>query len=181
MVRYIAFLRALNVGGHTVKMDTLRSIFTDLKFDKVETFIASGNVIFETKAKDPSRLRETIETHLREVLGYEVATFLRTDEEVAGIARYQPFPEETHKTASAFVVGFLDEPMPPSCEQSVLKFKTEIDDFHINGRELYWLCQTKQSESTFFKVSLEKMFKIRMTYRGMNTIQRLAARYPPSK
>jgi len=46
MTRYIAFLRAINVGGHTVKMEHLRGIFESMGFSNVETFIASGNVIF---------------------------------------------------------------------------------------------------------------------------------------
>ncbi|HXW01123.1 MAG TPA: DUF1697 domain-containing protein, partial [Anaerolineae bacterium] len=49
--KYIAFLRAINVGGHTVKMDYLRRLFEEMGFSKVETFIASGNVIFEAVAK----------------------------------------------------------------------------------------------------------------------------------
>lgn len=56
MQRYIAFLRAINVGGHTVKMDRLREIFEALGFSNVETFIASGNVVFETTARDPAAL-----------------------------------------------------------------------------------------------------------------------------
>ena len=52
MTKYIAFLRAINVGGHTVKMDRLRGLFESLGVLNVETFIASGNVIFEAKKKD---------------------------------------------------------------------------------------------------------------------------------
>ena len=50
MSRYIAFLKAINVGGHNVKMDQLRKIFESMQFKNVETFIASGNVIFETES-----------------------------------------------------------------------------------------------------------------------------------
>ena len=53
MPRYIAFLRAINVGGHnTVKMDFLRQLFESLGFSNVETFIASGNIVFETTSKN---------------------------------------------------------------------------------------------------------------------------------
>ena len=46
MTRYIAFLRAINVSGRRVKMDHVRKLFEALGFSNVETFIASGNVIF---------------------------------------------------------------------------------------------------------------------------------------
>jgi len=55
MPRCVAFLRAINVGGRTVKMDYLRSLFEDLGFADVETFIASGNVVFESKVKGVER------------------------------------------------------------------------------------------------------------------------------
>ena len=74
MPKYFAFLRAINVGGHTVKMDYLRALFEALGFANVETFIASGNVIFETKSKDTNALQREIEKHLHQALGYEVAT-----------------------------------------------------------------------------------------------------------
>jgi len=56
MTRYVAFLRAINVGGHNVKMDALRALFESMKLASVETFIASGNVIFETNRRDPAAL-----------------------------------------------------------------------------------------------------------------------------
>ena len=82
MPKFIVFLRAVNVGGHTVKMDILRQHFESLGFSRVETFIASGNVIFESPAKNAKSLETTIEAKLREALGYEVAAFLRTDAEL---------------------------------------------------------------------------------------------------
>ncbi len=51
MPKYVALLRAINVGGHTVKMDHLRRLFEALGFTNVETFIASGNVIFDSTSK----------------------------------------------------------------------------------------------------------------------------------
>ena len=76
MPKFIAFLRAINVGNHTVTMDQLRRLFEELGFTNVETFIASGNVIFDAKAKTVSSLEAKIEKHLEKVLGYEVSTMV---------------------------------------------------------------------------------------------------------
>ena len=94
MARYIAFLRAINVGGRTVKMDRLRELFEAMKFTDVSTFIASGNVVFNAPGKDPVVLETRIEKHLQQSLGYEVATFLRTPSELATMATFEPFPAE---------------------------------------------------------------------------------------
>lgn len=179
MPRYIAFLRAINVGGRVVKMDQLREIFVALDFANVETFIASGNVIFETKSKDHRALQKTIEAQLQQSLGYAVETFLRTDAEVAAIARYQPFDETTMKAAVAFNVAFLAEPLNKEMLTTLQSFKTEVDEFHANDCEVYWLCRVKQSDSKFSNAAFEKKLKVKATFRGLNTIVRLAAKYPP--
>src|SRR5215470_521360 len=96
MFRFFAFLRAINVGrGRTVKMQSLRQVFESLGFSMVETFIASGNVIFETKTQRTKPLERKIEKALHEALGYEVRTFVRSDAEVAKIAKDQPFRQLT--------------------------------------------------------------------------------------
>ena len=74
MTKYIAFLRAINVGGHVIKMDALRVHFEALGYQNVETFIASGNVIFEAKAKIATAFEAEIEVQLKKSLGYDVAT-----------------------------------------------------------------------------------------------------------
>src|SRR5438874_9114515 len=92
MTRYIAFLRAINVGGRTIKMETLRQHFEALGLTKVETFINSGNVIFEARAAKTGNLEKKIEAQLRQMMGYDVAAFVRTPAELAAIAAYQPLP-----------------------------------------------------------------------------------------
>jgi uncharacterized protein (DUF1697 family) len=179
MPRLIAFLRAINVGGHTVTMATLRKEFEALGLKDVETFIASGNVIFTSHAAG-SALERKIEARLRASLGYEVATFVRTDAEVAAVAQYQPFKAAHMKEARAFCVGFLEKPLDAAGTRALMTFRTEIDDFHTNGREVYWLCRKGQSESTFTNANMERKLKVRATFRGMNTVVRLAAKHGPS-
>jgi uncharacterized protein (DUF1697 family) len=175
--RYIAFLRAINVGGHTVKMDALRQIFAALGFARVETFIASGNVVFETAAHDTQALEQQIAGTLRAALGYEVATFVRTPAELAAVAQYRPFPSPILEAAMALNVAFLAAPLDAAAEQKLLTLRTDIDEFHAHGREIYWLCRKKQSESTFSNAVLEKTLRRQATFRGLNTIQKMAAKY----
>jgi len=177
MSRYIAFLRAINVGGHTVKMDTLRQLFESLGFSDVETFIASGNVVFETTTRDARTLEKKIEHQLQEALGYEVATFIRTDAELADIANYKPFRQADLDAAVALNIAFLAEPLDAQSKQKLMALRTDIDDFHVHGREIYWLCLKKQSESTFSNAVLEKTLGRRSTLRGADTVKKMAAKY----
>lgn len=173
MTKYIAFLRAINVGGHNVKMDELKKIFASLGLSNVETFIASGNVIFETSAKDAASLEKKIEAKLHEALGYEVATFLRTTGEVADVAKYTPFKT----TGEALNVAFTAEALDETAIKKIMTFKNEIDDFHVHKREVYWLCQVKQSDSKFSNIAFEKNIGKRVTFRGINTVRKIAEKY----
>ncbi len=70
--RYIAFLRGINVGGHRVKMERLRQIFTEIGLTNVRSYINSGNLFFDTNEKDRKISTKMIEQHLYSTLGYEV-------------------------------------------------------------------------------------------------------------
>lgn len=180
MARYVAFLRAINVGGHVVKMDVLKAAFAGLGFTNVETFIASGNVIFDARSKERVNLERRIERALEGTLGYEVATFIRTLAEVAAIARYEPFPRAAMAQAASLNVGLLKGPMDPGLWSAVETFRTEIDEFHLNDSELYWMCRSRQMESKFSNAAFERKLRLSATFRGLKTISKLAAKFPPT-
>ena len=178
MIRYIAFLRAINVGGHTVKMDQLRKLFAELGLSNVETFIASGNVIFETDEKNAQALEKRIEGHLRTSLGYEVETFLRTAAELAAIADYKPFPaSELEADGNMLYVGFLAAPPAEKARQALLDLRTDIDEFNVHERELYWLCRKKFSESKVSGAMIEKRAGMPATLRNVTTVRKIAAKH----
>jgi uncharacterized protein (DUF1697 family) len=176
MPRYIAFLRGINVGGHRVKMDRLRDLFEELGFGDVSTFIASGNVIFATESEDVDALRQTIESHLADSLGYEVAVFLRSPAQLAAMLESNP-PEDDSGGSSApsHYVIFLHAAASKSLRSAVAAFESETDAFRFSGTEIHWRIQGKLSESPLFGGILERAFKgTATTTRNMNTIRRIA-------
>jgi uncharacterized protein (DUF1697 family) len=178
MPRYVAFLRAINVGGHTVKMDHLRNLFTGLGFANVETFIASGNVIFDSTSKSSSALEKKIENCLRKALGYEVATFIRSTSELAEIAQYMPFSaSELSAPGHSLYIGFIAIEPDIKAKEELLSLKTRVDDFHLKGREVYWLCRRKFSESEISGALLGKVLGMPATLRNSTTVKKIAAKY----
>lgn len=88
----MTFLRGINVGGHrSVTMDDLSRAFVSLGLSNVRTHIQSGNVIFETAPANRAALTRQIEKALRQLLGDEVAVFLRTIREIEDMIRLDPF------------------------------------------------------------------------------------------
>src|SRR6059058_2626333 len=144
VTRYVALLRAINVGGHVVKMDALRKHFTKLGFTNVETFIASGNVLFDAPGAKARDLEERIACELEQRLGYAVATFIRTPAELASVARHQPFaPDVFDLDQHPLYIGFLAGRPKAATISKVVDLRSPVDEFHIHGRELYWGCRSR--------------------------------------
>ena len=178
MPKYVAFLRAINVGGHTVKMEYLRSLFEALGFSNVETVIASGNVIFDSTSKSTKTLEKKIESYLQEMLGYEVATFIRSISELGEIACYEPFIDaELKAEGSAVYIAFLADRPAEEGKQKLLALATEVDEFHFSGREIYWLRRKKISESEFSGPKFEKTLGMKATLRNSTTVKKIASKY----
>ena len=176
-MRYIAFLRAINVGGHIVKMERLMQLFQSLGLAEVETFIASGNIIFDANAKSVPALEQKIEKHLEKELGYEVKTFVRTLSEVSNIAAFVPFGAGSQPTASTLFIGFLKAAPDDNVQERLKIAQTAVDEFRIVRRELYWRCRGASHESSFSGPKLEKMLGLATTLRNANTVRRLAEKY----
>ena len=178
MPKYVAFLRAINVGGHTVKMADLRRHFEALAFADVETFIASGNVIFDTKSRDANALERRIEKHLHNALGYEVLTFVRTLAELEHVASHRPFPEsEMSAPGNTLYVGFIADNPAKAVAQKLEALATEVDNLKVGGREVYWLLRINFSDSKLSGAILERTLGMKATFRNINTVRRILKKY----
>ena len=174
----LALLRAINVGGRVVKMDTLRALFEKAGFTGVETFIASGNVVFDmTASAKAATIEKTVEAMLRAALGFEVATFVRTGAELARVAGHEPFTPAQLKRAYAVSVAFLRQAPDPKAVKALDAIRQPTDTFHVKGRELYWLSTIGQGQSKTSNAVFEKTLGMPSTVRGINTIRKMAEKY----
>jgi uncharacterized protein (DUF1697 family) len=172
---YIAFLRAINVGRRRVRMEELRAHFQEMGFAGVATFIASGNVIFSTPRDDTAKLEAEIEDHLHTSLGYPVVTCLRSPGELAEIARVDPSGGEVQ----SFHVGILRTTPGLLAHQRLAALQTPSDELRLHGREVYWSCATRMSESIITGAMLEKAVESPLTLRNITTLGKLVAKFPP--
>lgn len=174
MKKYIAFLRAINVGGtKIIKMEDLRRMFESFGCVNVQTYIQSGNVIFE--AKESTGLEEELEKHLEKALGFKVETFLRTMDEVAKIASKPAFEPQGDETLH---VVFLRnrQRVDKKSEQNLLSLKSEADDFVIKGSEVYNL-RRDRDKSIFSNNFIEKTLKVEGTTRNITTLRKIVEKY----
>lgn len=161
-------------------METLRGHFGRLGFANVETFIASGNVIFEATGVTPGELEVRIAKELERRLGYEVATFLRSPADLAAVVQQQPFdPSAFDYEQHALYIGFLAAEPTADVVRNVVRLRTRDDELHVEGRELYWGRRGRFSDSEITGAMLERALGAPMTMRNVTTVRKLAAKYAP--
>jgi len=168
----VAFLRAINVGGHNVKMDHLRSLVSGYGLIAVESFIASGNLIFDGGRRKPAAIETMLETKLEADLGYPVATFVRTTAEVADVVTAQPFSAATGR----YYVTFLKQTPTIEASERLAGLCSEAEQLLFLGRELHWLVregfETRLTDAQFARVGAGPG-----TSRNITTVRKLALKY----
>jgi len=108
MITYVAFLRAINVGGQKlIKMEVLRQIFESLGLKNVRTYIQSGNIIFDSTSTNSTALTRKIEKKLKDVTGHEVTVILRELSEIEGLVKQNPFAKIKPGSDAVLFVVFL--------------------------------------------------------------------------
>ena len=172
--RYVALLRAVNLGGRTVKMDQLRKLFTSMGYTGVETFIASGNVVFESSVAKTADLERQIEVLLEKGLGFPVLTFVRSLDELDAAAKFNPFKSATSAGANLYVAFVRDAPSKAH-ERKLRALASEIDDFRVRGREVYWLRRGNFSDAP--PPPIEKILDMPATVRNSTTVRKMAAKW----
>ena len=174
MVKYVAFLRAVNVGGRIVKMDRLKRIFEELKFKSVKTFIKSGNVIFETAGKDKNILISKIEKKLKASLNYEVLVMLRTGKEFADIVKNNPFKNDELDKDTRVYIALLYKRPNKEIKNILSTLNNKYESFFLKKNEVYCKIRRDEKKHSYFSILLlEKRLGIPLTTRNQNTVNKI--------
>jgi len=126
-MKYVAFLRGINVGGRNmIKMSDLKLTFEKLGFENVSTHIQSGNVLFETARSSSKGLVEKIEA----ILPGNTKAMVRTASEIESLVSKAPFTKKHAEPKRRFVM-FLREPSSgvlqfPAGSELVMRTKQDV-------------------------------------------------------
>lgn len=178
MGRSVAFLRAINVGKRRVAMADLRASLEPLGLENLATYIASGNVIFDTPSRPREQVEAEIEAALAAALGFEVAAMVRHHDELRAIVDHDPFPAEAGEGHTTLYVSFVKEPLSDGAAQRLLARATPVDRFAVGAREFYWLWRRDVGESGYTNPDLERLLGVVATRRNISTVRKIVARYP---
>lgn len=180
MTIYIALLRGINVGGkNKIKMADLKRMLESIGLSRVETYIQSGNVLFESNEKEDT-LRKKIEYEIETIFGFSVVVVLRTAAELERIIQDCPFSEDEVTEAessnsegeSLYVSLLTQAPLQEKIEH-LNTFRSEGDEYRIKNRDIYLLFRHSIRNSKLAN-NLQKL-DIPATVRNWKTINKLHA------
>lgn len=175
MTTYVAFLRAINVGGHAVvKMTALRDAFTAAGCKDARTLIASGNVLFEAPA-GIGTLERRIRAELAQLFDVPPGLFIRTVRDVARLVQANPFRRYAGKPRLALYVAFLSR-KPRQVPRLPLRSVPEVlDVISVKGREAFIVSGRKKNGLYGFpNLFIEKQFDVTATCRNWKTVHKIA-------
>ncbi|VIO81553.1 DUF1697 domain-containing protein [Bradyrhizobium ivorense] len=165
MPRYVALLRAVNVGGTgKLPMTELKAMCEDEGFGEVQTYIASGNVVFSSKL-GAAKVKAALEQRLAAYAGKPVGVVIRSADEIAAVLKANPFPKAPPNYTVAI---FLDEPPPKDALKQIKGQQNE--EVRLGKREIYVAYGSGMGRS---KLKIPAAAK--GTARNINTIAKLAA------
>ena len=174
MPKYIAFLRAINVGGNSIiKMADLKWTFESFGLENVQTYIQSGNVIFESKESSASILESQIERQMEKASGKRIQLFVRTMRDVSKIISDCPFHPKEDEVVHVVI---LDKKPSKKNVDALMAFRSEADDFFVKGMQAYNLRRNRE-KSIFSNHSMEQVLAISGTTRNLTTIKKIAEKY----
>ena len=164
MTSFIALLRAVNVGGTgKLPMTELKAMCEQAGFAKVKTYIASGNVVFQSR-KSEAQVKKALEAALAAYAGKPVGVMVRTAAEMAAVLAANPFPEAR---PNATVAIFLDEHPPANALEAVTGQRDE--EVRLGLREIYVSYGQGMADSKL-RIPVAK----NGTARNINTVAKLA-------
>ena len=172
--KYVAFLRGINVGGHhKVPMAELRREMEKLKFEKVETLLNSGNIIFDAIADDLGSLEITISEHLEKSFGFPIPTILRRPEMILELLANSPFEDIILTKDIRLYVSFLRKDTEAYLQ---LPWTSDDNSYKIIGnsdKTILSVLDLSISKTPKAMEALERFFGTDITTRNWNTIKRI--------
>jgi len=172
MTSYVAMLRGINVSGRNrLAMAELRALVVAVGGTGVQTYIQSGNAVFQSR-RASSSLVGLLEKELESTLGSHVPVLLRTGQELASVLDSNPFVRPGHDTGSLHVT-FMGAVPDPEVVVAAGKRKADRDEFQVVGREVYLLCPNGYGNTKLTNAFFEKKLGSEATTRNWKTVNKL--------
>jgi len=173
MTAVISMLRGVNLGKRRIKMDDLRSLYRSLGFQDPQTYVQSGNVVFQTSKTDFPHLTRQIEAAIEKTFGFHSDVILRTTSEMRAVLQNNPFEARKDVEPGKLLVTFLPRDPGTDIRQRLRSLHCAPDELHCTVRELYIYFPNGMARPKISWPALEKILQSTYTGRNWNTVGKL--------
>ncbi len=176
MNTFVSLLRGINVSGQNkIKMAELRDLYQSLGFSNVESYLQSGNVVFETEEEDATSIAHSIESAITDAFGYSVSVILRDTGAIQRIFTGNPFLNTRNEDPAKLYVTFLaDAPSAENLDNLSLPDGV-TDEFNVVGQHVYVFCPGGYGRTKLNNTFFERKLKVTATTRNWKTVTALQA------
>lgn len=150
-------------------MDALRQMYTELGFSKVQSYIQSGNVIFQSAENNISRLEKSISNQILEAFGFEVPTLILTLEELNSALKNNPFLSNPIRDPGCMHLTFLSGIPDPAVLNEIPPAFYAPDEFRHEGKVIYNYCPNGYGNTKLTPNFFEKKLKLVASSRNLRT------------
>ncbi len=172
MARYVALLRAVNVGKCKVPMAELRAMAEDLGLEVPKTLLQSGNLVFGS-SKSESALETLLEKEAEKRFGFPIDFMVRSREHWEAIIDANPYPKQAKDDAAHLVVLALKKAPSSDALKTLRAAIKGPETVELNGREAYLHYPDDIGHSKLTNTVLEKKLGVPGTGRNWNTVLKL--------
>jgi uncharacterized protein (DUF1697 family) len=170
MTTYIAMLRGINVSGQKlIKMEALKKMLESLPFSNVQTFIQSGNIIFQASTQDNDALQANISAQILKTFGFEVPVLVLKTNELKDIIAKNPFSKEDAKDSSHLYVTFLSTKPVMDNWEAILAKRLPGEELVVVDKAVYLYLPAGAGNTKLSNAFLESKLKAVATTRNWKT------------
>jgi uncharacterized protein (DUF1697 family) len=172
---FISLLRGVNVGGKSIRMADLKSLYEGLGFGNVRTYLQSGNVLFDSSNGNGSALGAVIEAQMARSFAFSTSVLVRTAPDLQRVIQGSPFLHGRLEDPASLHVTFL-KGIPLSARVDALKApEGETDEFVVGEQEVYLFCPNGYGRTKLSNAFLERKLDLTATTRNWKTVTALFA------
>ncbi|MBS4028609.1 MAG: DUF1697 domain-containing protein [Ignavibacteriales bacterium] len=172
MPTFLSILRGINVSGQKkIQMKDLQTLYEELKFKNVRTYIQSGNVVFESSSK--SNLSNLIEQKISERYKFSVPVIILSEKEMQAVVKNNPFIKEENIDVERLYVAFCTETPQQELQDRLAASNFEPERFSIIGKNVYLCCPNGFGRAKLNNNFLESKLKLTATTRNWKTVNAL--------
>jgi uncharacterized protein (DUF1697 family) len=183
MSKYISILRGINVGGNRkVPMADLKVAYQTADFQNVQTYIQSGNVVFDSEETNKRIIEAKIQEIIAETFGFnDIPVIVRSSEEWAESIANNPFLKEENVDIERLHLTCLKELPSPELLEKIKTFQylqvrqahCEPDRYEIIGKDVFIFCAAGYGKTKLTNSFFESKLKVQATTRNWKTVMQL--------